>query len=157
MSAIYNWITNLLTMAQVSDVKLSADQDSLEVAVSVSGNKVDLKVCPNPCDEGKSYSHVYPVFHKHGETLAVMKLRRQTSETVTYTVTTVKDGECVYKGNKMPQISAIHKGIAYKINRFLGRKVFRISTDEMAHWAKAVAREMISDAVRHSRNMITTK
>lgn len=145
-------------MAQVSDVKLSANQNTLEVAVSLSGNKVDLKVCPNPCDEGKSYSHVYHVFHKPDEKLAVMKLHRHAaSEVVTYTVTTVKTGEVVYKGNKLPQIEAVHKGIAYKINRFLGKKVFRISADEMAHWAKSVAREMISDAVRHSRNMITIK
>ena len=143
-------------MAQVSDVMLSANQNTLEVAVSVSGNKVDLKVCPAPC-EG-NYSHVYHVFHKPGETLAVMKLHRHlTSETVTYTVTTIKDGECVYKGNKLPQIEAVHKGVAYKINRFLGRKVFRISMDEMAHWAKVISREMISDAVRHSRNMLTIK
>jgi hypothetical protein len=145
-------------MAQVSDVKLSATQNTLEVAVSVSGNKVDLKVCPNPCDEGKSYSHVYHVFHQPGETLAVMRLHRHlTSETVTYTVTTVKDGECVYKGNKIPKISAIHKGIAYKINRFLGRKVFRISADEMAHWAKSVAKDMVVDARRHARSMATIK
>ena len=145
-------------MAQVADVKLSANQNTLEVAVSLSGNKVDLKVCPNPCDEGKSYSHVYHVFHKPDEKLAVMKLHRHlTSETVTYTVTTVKDGECVYKGNKLPQISTIHKGIAYKLNRFLGKVVFRISDVEMAHWAKSVARDMIGDARRHARNMITTK
>lgn len=145
-------------MAQVADVKLSANQNTLEVAVSLSGNKVDLKVCPNPCDEGKSYSHVYHVFHKPDEKLAVMKLHRHlTSETVTYTVTTVKDGECVYKGNKLPQISTIHKGIAYKLNRFLGKVVFRISDVEMAHWAKSVAIDMIGDARRHARNMITTK
>ena len=145
-------------MALSTEVKLSADQDSLDVAVGVRLGKVDLKVCPAPSLPGTKYSRVYPVLYQRGESVAVLKLKRNSkSDSVTYTVTTVKDGEVLYGGNKLPPISSVHKGVAYKLNRFLGKVVFKISADEMAHWAKSVARDMIGDARRHARNIITTK
>lgn len=146
-------------MALSAEVKLSADQDSLEVAVGVRLGKVDLKICPAPSLPGTKYSRIYPVLYQIGENVAVLKLKRnsKSSDAVTYTVTAVKDGEVLYKGSKMPPVSSVHKGVAYKLNRFLGKVVFRISADEMAHWAKSVARDMIGDARRHARNMITTK
>ena len=145
-------------MALSTEVKLSADQDSLDVAVGVRLGKVDLKVCPAPSLPGTKYSRVYPVLYQRGESVAVLKLKRNSkSDSVTYTVTTVKDGEVLYEGNKLPPISSVHKGVAYKLNRFLGKVVFKISADEMAHWAKSVARDMIGDARRHARNIITTK
>jgi hypothetical protein len=146
-------------MALSAEVKLSADQDSLEVAVGVRLGKVDLKVCPAPSLPGTEYSRVYPVLYQRGESVAVLKLKRNSKspDTVTYTVTTVKDGEVLYKGSKMPPVSAVHKGVAYKLNRFLGKVVFRVSDEEMVHWAKSVARDMLGDARRHARNIITTK
>ena len=146
-------------MALSTEVKLSADQDSLEVAVGVRLGKVDLKVCPAPSLPGTEYSRVYPVLYQRGESVAVLKLKRNSKspDTVTYTVTTVKDGEVLYKGSKMPPVSDVHKGVAYKLNRFLGKVVFRVSDDEMAHWAKSVARDMLGAARRHARNIITTK
>ena len=146
-------------MALSTEIKLSADQDSLEVAVGVRLGKVDLKVCPAPSLPGTEYSRVYPVLYQRGESVAVLKLKRNSKspDTVTYTVTTVKDGEVLYKGSKMPPVSAVHKGVAYKLNRFLGKVVFRVSDEEMAHWAKSVARDMLGDARRHARNIITTK
>lgn len=145
-------------MALSTEVKLSADQDSLDVAVGVHLGKVDLKVCPAPSLPGTKYSRVYSVLYQRGESVAVLKLKRNSkSDAVTYTVTTVKDGEVLYEGNKMPPVSSVHKGVAYKLNRFLGKVVFRISADEMAHWAKSVARDMIGDARRHARNIVTTK
>lgn len=146
-------------MALSAEVKLSADQDSLEVAVGVRLGKVDLKVCPAPSLPGTEYSRVYPVLYQRGESVAVLRLKRNSKapDTVTYTVTTVKDGEVLYKGSKMPPVRAVHKGVAYKLNRFLGKVVFRVSDEEMAHWAKSVARDMLGDARRHARNIITTK
>lgn len=146
-------------MALSTEVKLSADQDSLEVACGVRLGKVDLKVCPAPSLPGTNYSNVYPVLHQKEESIAILRLKRnsKSSDAVTYTVTAVKDGEVLYKGSKMPPVSSVHKGVAYKLNRFLGKVVFRISADEMAHWAKSVARDMIGDARRHARNIITTK
>lgn len=145
-------------MALSTEVKLSADQDSLEVAVGVRLGKVDLKVCPAPSLPGTNYSNVYPVLHQKEESIAVLKLRRNPkTETVTYTVTTVKGGEILYKGNKMPPVSSVHRGVAYKLNRFLGKVIFRVSDAEMAQWAKSVSREMIGDARRHARNIVTTK
>ena len=145
-------------MALSSEIKLTSDQDSLEVAVGVRLGKVDLKVCPSPSLPGTEYSRVYPVLYQRGESVAVLKLKRSPkTETVTYTVTAVKGGEILYKGNKMPPVSAIHKGVAYKLNRFLGKVVFKVSNVEMDHWAKSVARDMIGDAHRHARNMITVK
>ena len=145
-------------MALSTEVKLSADQDSLDVAVGVRLGKVDLKVCPAPSLPGTKYSRVYPVLYQRGESVAVLKLKRNSkSDSVTYTVTTVKDGEVLYEGNELPPISSVHKGVAYKLNRFLGKVVFKISADEMAHWAKSVARDMIGAARRHARNIITTK
>lgn len=146
-------------MALSTEVKLSADQDSLEVAVGVRLGKVDLKVCPAPSLPGTEYSRVYPVLYQRGESVAVLKLKRnsKSADTVTYTVTTVKDGEVLYKGSKMPPVSAVHKGVAYKLNRFLGKVVFKVSDAEMAQWAKSVAIDMVGDARRHARNIITTK
>lgn len=146
-------------MALSTEVKLSADQDSLEVAVGVRLGKVDLKVCPAPSLPGTEYSRVYPVLYQRGESVAVLKLKRnsKSADAVTYTVTTVKDGEVLYKGSKMPPVSAVHKGVAYKLNRFLGKVVFRVSDAEMAQWAKSVAIDMVGDARRHARNIITTK
>lgn len=144
-------------MALSTEVKLSADQDSLEVAVGVRLGKVDLKVCPAPSRPGTEYSNIYPVLHQKEESIAVLKLKRNSkTESVTYTVTTVK-GECIYRGNKLPPISAVHKGVAYKLNRFLGKVVFKISADDMAHWAKSVAKDMVGDARRHARNLTTIK
>lgn len=144
-------------MAFSTEIKLSADQDSLEVACGIRLGKVDLKVCPAPSLPGTEYSNVYPVLHQKDESIAVLKLRRNPkTESVTYTVTTVK-GECIYKGSKMPPVSAIHKGVAYKLNRFLGKVVFRVSDAELDHWAKSVARDMVGDARRHARNIATIK
>ena len=146
-------------MALSTEVRLTSDQDSLEVAVGVRLGKVDLKVCPAPSLPGTEYSRVYPVLYQRGESVAVLKLKRnsKSADTVTYTVTTVKDGEVLYKGSKMPPVSAVHKGVAYKLNRFLGKVVFRVSDAEMVQWAKSVAIDMVGDARRHARNIITTK
>ena len=142
-------------MALSTEVRLTSDQDSLEVACGVRLGKVDLKVCPIPSLPGNEFSNIYSVLHKKDESIAVLKLKRNSkTETVTYTVTTV-NGEILYKGIKMPPVSSVHRGVAYKINRFLGRVMFKVSSDEMAHWAKSVAREMVMDARRHARNMIT--
>lgn len=146
-------------MALSAEIKLSADQDSLEVACGVRLGKVDLKVCPAPSLPGTKYSRVYPVLYQRGENVAVLRLKRnsKSSDAVTYTVTTVKGGEILYKGNKMPPVSSVHKGVAYKLNRFLGKVLFKISDTELDHWTKSVARDMISDARRHARNAITVK
>lgn len=144
-------------MALSTEIRLTSDQDSLEVAVGVRLGKVDLKVCPAPSRPGTEYSNIYPVLHQKEESIAVLKLKRNPkTETVTYTVITVK-GECIYKGSKMPPVSSVHKGVAYKLNRFLGKVVFKVSDAEMAQWAKSVSREMIGDARRHARNIVTTK
>jgi hypothetical protein len=146
-------------MALSTEVRLTSDQDSLEVAVGVRLGKVDLKVCPAPSRPGTEYSNIYPVLHQKEESIAVLRLKKnsKSSDVVTYTVTTVADGECIYRSNKLPPISAVHKGVAYKINRFLGKVVFKISADEMAHWAKSVAKDMVVDARRHARSMATIK
>ena len=146
-------------MALSTEVRLTSDQDSLEVAVGVRLGKIDLKVCPSPSLPGTEYSSVYPVLYQRGESVAVLKLKRNStsSDTITYTVTAVRDGEVLYKGSKIPPVSSVHKGVAYKLNRFLGKVVFRVSDAELDHWAKSVARDMVGDARRHARNIITTK
>ena len=63
-------------MAFSTEIKLSADQDSLEVACGIRLGKVDLKVCPAPSLPGTEYSNVYPVLHQKDESIAVLKLRR---------------------------------------------------------------------------------
>lgn len=145
-------------MALSTEVRLTSDQDSLEVACGVRLGKVDLKVCPAPSRPGTEYSNIYPVLHQKEERIAILRLKRNSkTETVTYTVTDVAGGEVLYKGNKMPPVSSVHKGVAYKLNRFLGKVLFKISDTEMAHWAKSVAKDMVGDARRHARNIATIK
>lgn len=142
-------------MALSADIELSAEQNALEIGVGIKLGKIDLKVCPHP----SAYKHTgkYTVLYERGEKPAVLKITRSPrTESVTYSVIALS-GDCIYKGNKLPSIVSIHRGIAYKINRFLGKVIFRVSDAELDHWAKSVARDMISDARRHARNAITVK
>ena len=139
-------------MALATDIELSAEQNALEVGVGIKMGKIDLKVCPHP--SAYKYTGKYTVLYEHGEKPAVLKITRSPrTESVTYSVIDLS-GYCVYKGNKLPPVCSIHKGIAYKLNRFIGKVLFKISEVEMACWAKSVSKEMILDARRHARNMI---
>lgn len=142
-------------MALAAKVALESTQDTVEVAVGIKDGKVNLKVCgPVLSADVLSYRNVYNVLYQPDEKLAVLRLRRNPKDaTVTTTVITVKGGDCVYRGLKLPSLGTIGKGIAYKLNRFFGKKIFRISDDEMAHWAKSVAISMRGDAMRHARTM----
>lgn len=143
-------------MALATKIMLESTQDTIEVVVGLANGKMHLKVCsPILGDRVLSYSNMYKVYHRPEETLAVMKLHRHSaSDTVTYTVTTIKGRKCLYKGIKLPPVGTVGKGIGYKLNRFFGKMLFRISNDEMASWERSVAVEMRGDAMRHARTMV---
>lgn len=142
-------------MALSADIELSAEQNALEIGVGIKLGKIDLKVCPHPSEY--KYTGKYTVLYERGEKPAVLTITRSPrTESVTYSVTTL-NGNSVYKGNKFPPVASIHKGIAYKINRFLGKVIFRLSDSDLDHWTKSVAIAMISDSHRHARNMVTVK
>lgn len=143
-------------MALSTEVTLESAQDTLEVAVGLTQDgKVNLKVCPGPTvDGGVPYRHNYSVLHQPEETVAVLRLKRNPkNEVVKYTVTT-QHGNTVYKGIKFPSVGTVGKGIGYKLNRFFGKQLFRISNEEMSAWAKSVAISMRGDAMRHARTMV---
>lgn len=142
-------------MALATEVTLESAQDTLEVAVGLQDGKMNLKVCPGPtADGGVPYRHTYSVLHQPDEEVAVLRLKRNPKDaSVKYTVTT-QYGNMVYKGIKFPSVGTIGKGIGYKLNRFFGKQLFRISNEEMNAWAKSVAISMRSDAMRHARTMV---
>lgn len=145
-------------MALTAKVTLESTQDTIEVAVGLTRDgKVNLKVC-GPVLDGNalSYRNIYDVFYnRKEEKIAVLRLKRNQKDAtvVTCSIVTIKEGNTVYKGLKLPTLGTIGKGIGYKLNRFFGRRMFRISDTEMDHWAKSVAISMRSDAMRHARTM----
>lgn len=143
-------------MALSAEIQLESTQNTLEVAVGLANGKVNLKVCgPVLGDKVLSYRNMYKVYHRPEETLAILKLHRHSaSNTVTYTVTTIKGGKCLYKGIKFPPVGTVCKGIGYKLNRFFGKMLFRISNAEMTAWERSVAIEMRCDAMRHARTIV---
>ena len=143
-------------MALATEITLESAQDTLEVAVGLTQDgKMNLKVCPGPTvDGGVPYRHTYSVLHQPDEEVAVLRLKRNPKDaSIRYTVTT-QYGNTVYQGGKFPSVGTIGKGIGYKLNRFFGKMLFRISNDEMANWAKSVAISMRGDAMRHARTMV---
>lgn len=142
-------------MALINDMELATSSTLLEVAVGISkdGRGIDLKVCPRPTDD-RVVSRV-TVFRNKDEIPGVLRIRKR-KDVVSFSVQTM-DGRKYYEGNKLPRVIQIHKGVAYRVNRFLHQVLLKITDSEMDHWAKQVAKQMIYDSYRHARNMTTVK
>lgn len=142
-------------MALSTEIVLESSEATLEVAVGLYEGKVNLKCCPHPTqEEGSPFRRIYSVLHTSEEEVCTLRLQRNSkNESVRYTVIDMH-GHTRYQGSKFPPLGAVCRGVRGKLNRFLGKLVFRTDSTDMASWAKDVSRAMANDAARHARTMV---
>lgn len=125
----------------------------LDIAAVIVEDQIELISCPNPNVPGTSGMYTRPVdVYTTGKERAVTLRVRKAHGPCVYEV--IMNGKQLFKGYKIPfKRISLRRGIAGKLNRFIGKVMFKMSDEELDIWAGQCARAAARDGLRHARMM----
>lgn len=122
-------------------------------AIVTAGDQIELISCPNPNVPGTFGNFERPIDVRtyKGQYAVTLRIRKDRGPCL-YEV--IANGKRMYKGYKIPfKHVTFRKGIAGKLNRFIGKVMFKMSDEELDIWAGQCARAAARDGLRHARMM----
>lgn len=139
-------------MALLTKVLLKATSDYIDVASVVKADgTIELSVASDAPIEDKVITRERRLFYGVKDTPVIVRIQKDDQFRHSYHVFNLDGSKSLLR---MPKISKLHRGVAARINRFLGCIQFRIDQAEMDAWAAQVAFEMRRDGHRHARNLV---
>lgn len=140
-------------MALVKMITLKATSDYIDVASVVKADgTIELSVASDaPIEDKVIITRERRLFYGVKDTPVIVRIRKEDQFRHSYHIFNIDGSRSLLR---MPKISKLHRGVAARINRFLGCIQFRIDQAEMDAWAASVTFEMRRDGHRHARNLV---